>query len=122
MMCVSHESQNKHNMKAVRFASYGTLSEIKSHKEMTKNQKDLLWYNNDDFHVFKKNVSHESQNMHNMKTVRFASFCTLSEIKSHKEMSKNQKDLLWYNNDDMHMFKQNIVSMILSKKKNNEIM
>ena len=41
-----------------------------------------------------------------MKKVRFAKYALLSEIKSHRNMSKHDISNIWYRMDDLRMFKK----------------
>jgi len=52
-----------------------------------------------------------------IKCVRFAPFCSLSEIKSHKNMTKEEKHNIWYNNQNLRMFKKSIEYVIQAQKR-----
>ena len=55
-------------------------------------------------------------NTNNNKKVHFAEYCCLSEIRSHKRMSEDEKSALWYSRDEIFMLRKNIDAIIKFKK------
>ena len=50
------------------------------------------------------------------KKVHFAPYCNLTEIKSHKNMSEEVKNMLWYHHTEICKFRKNIDDVIQFRK------